>query len=204
VQFFCPIVKQAKTLNFIAPGKIKRIRGIAHAVRVSPQFSHRMIESARSVLNRYIPDIYLYADVYKGEDSGKSPGYALTLLAESTTSAIHCTEASSHPSSSRQVTPEDVALTAARSLLVEAARGGCIDRKHQPLVLVMMVLGSEDVGRCRMGELSPRAIQVLRDIRDFFGTSFKIVPVNPSDDSFTEVIVSCYGTGYVNANRSVA
>jgi len=42
-----------------------------HAVRVSPQFSNRMIDSARSVLNRYIPDIYLYSDVYKGEESGK-------------------------------------------------------------------------------------------------------------------------------------
>jgi RNA 3'-terminal phosphate cyclase-like protein len=30
-----------------------------------------MVEAARSVLNRYIPDIYLYTDVYKGEDSGK-------------------------------------------------------------------------------------------------------------------------------------
>ena len=30
-----------------------------------------MIEAARSVLNRYIPDIYLFSDVYKGEDSGK-------------------------------------------------------------------------------------------------------------------------------------
>ena len=30
-----------------------------------------MIEAARSVLNRYIPDIYLYSDVYKGEESGK-------------------------------------------------------------------------------------------------------------------------------------
>lgn len=42
-----------------------------HAVRVTPQFSNRMIDSARSVLNRYIPDIYLYSDVYKGEESGK-------------------------------------------------------------------------------------------------------------------------------------
>ena len=38
---------------------------------MSPQFSNRMIEAARSVLNRYIPDIYLYSDVYKGEESGK-------------------------------------------------------------------------------------------------------------------------------------
>ena len=31
-----------------------------------------MIEASRSILNRYIPDIYLYSDVYKGEESGKS------------------------------------------------------------------------------------------------------------------------------------
>lgn len=29
IQFLCPLVKQVKTLNFVEPGKIKRIRGIA-------------------------------------------------------------------------------------------------------------------------------------------------------------------------------
>jgi RNA 3'-terminal phosphate cyclase-like protein len=41
------------------------------STRVSPQFANRMVDAARGVLNRYIPDIYLYTDVYKGEDSGK-------------------------------------------------------------------------------------------------------------------------------------
>ncbi|KAH8106846.1 18S rRNA biogenesis protein [Cristinia sonorae] len=200
VQFLCPIVKQAKTLNFVEPGKIKRIRGIAHAVRISPQFSNRMIEASRSVLNRYIPDIYLYSDVYKGEDSGKSPGYALSLLAESTTGAIHCAEATSKPGTA----PEDIALLASRALLVEVRRGGCVDRQHQTVVLMMMVLGSEDVGKCRMGEPTPRTIQFLRDVRDTFGTSFKIVPADSSSPGTVELIYSCYGTGYVNANRSLA
>ncbi|KAF8844489.1 18S rRNA biogenesis protein [Paxillus ammoniavirescens] len=200
IQFLCPVVKQAKTLNFVEPGKIKRIRGIAHAVRVSPQFSNRMIDSCRSVLNRYIPDIYLYSDVYKGDESGKSPGYALSLLAESTTSAIHCSEAVSQPGGN----PEDVALLASRALLSEIQRGGCVDRRHQNLVLLMMVLGSEDVGRCRMGEPTARTIQFLRDVRSFFGTSFKIVSANPSDPSCTELLYSCYGTGYVNVNRTLA
>ena len=159
-----------------------------HAVRVSPQFSSRLIDSARSVLNRYIPDIYLHSDVYKGRDAGNSPGYALSLLAESTTGALHCSEAVSipraaphpstahatvHPSRVRRddamfgpsaderrgpevTTPEDVGVAAARTLLVEIQRGGCVDRKHQWLVLLFMALGSEDVGRVRMGELSPR------------------------------------------------
>jgi len=200
VQFLCPVVKQIKTINFVETGKIKRIRGIAHAVRVSPQFSNRMIEAARSVLNRYIPDIYLYSDVYKGEDSGKSPGYALSLLAESTTGALHSAEMVSQPG----ITPEDVALQASRALLVEIRRGGCVDRQHQVLTLLMMVLGSEDVGRCSMSEPTPRTIQFLRDVKQTFGTSFKIVPNGPSDSSSTALLFSCYGTGYVNANRTLA
>lgn len=254
MQFLCPVVKQVKTLNFVDAGKIKRIRGIAlvffmpmlmsphlcapvrrHAVRVNPQFSNRMIEASRSILNRYIPDIYLYSDVYKGEESGKfvaylsiwlfltksasrSPGYALTLLAESTTSAIHSSEAISQPG----VAPEDIALLATRALLQEINLGGCVDRKHQTLVLLLMVMGSEDVGRCRMGEPTLRtwavytsyilgsllivvcSIQFLRDVKDFFGTSFKIVPAEVSDSSSTALLYSCYGTGYVNVNRTLA
>ncbi|GJJ14526.1 hypothetical protein Clacol_008791 [Clathrus columnatus] len=202
VQFICPIVKQVKTLNFVQPGRIKRIRGISHAVRVSPQFSNRMIDACRSVLNRYIPDIYLYSDVYKKEESGNSPGYALSLVAESTTTALHCSEAVSVPGG----TPENVAITAARALLTEIKRGGCVDRHHQILVLLFMVLGSEDIGRVRLGELSSRTIQFLRDVRDFFGTSFKIVkaePLDPDDDN-QDLLLSCYGIGFVNVNKAVA
>ncbi|KAF9813134.1 hypothetical protein IEO21_05745 [Rhodonia placenta] len=200
VQFLCPVVKQVKTLNFVERGKVKRIRGISHAVRVNPQFSNRMIEASRSVLNRYIPDIYLYSDVYKGEDSGKSPGYGLSILAESTTGAMHCAEALSQPG----VAPEDTALLASRALLAEVRRGGCVDRQHQVFVLLMMVLGSEDVGRCLMGEPTPRTIQFLRDVQTCFGTTFKVTPVESDDASGPELIFACLGIGYVNANRSLA
>lgn len=84
--------------------------------------------------------------------SDRSPGYALSLLAESTTSAIYCAEAISRPG----VSPEDIALEATRSLLSAIQKGGCIDERHQRLVLLFMILGSEDVGRCGMAEPSPR------------------------------------------------
>lgn len=47
-------------------------------------------------------------------------------------------------------------------------------------------------------------IQFLRDVKDFFGTSFKIVSAEPSDPSSSELLYSCYGTGYVNVNRTLA
>jgi RNA 3'-terminal phosphate cyclase-like protein len=90
-------------------------------------------------------------------NSYRSPGYALTLLAESTTSGIHCAEAISEAG----VAPEDIGLKATRALLAEIEKGGCVDQKHQTLVLLMMVLGSEDVGRCRMGEPTPKTYVAL-------------------------------------------
>lgn len=143
----------------------------------------------------------------------RSPGYAISLLAESSTSAIHCAEAVSHAG----VAAEEIGLRASRALLTEISKGGCVDRRHQILVLLMMALGSEDVGRCRMGEptsrtyvvifciskpvlSSPFRIQFLRDLRSFLGTSFKIVPVGTE----SQLLYSCCGTGYVNVNRTLA
>ena len=89
--------------------------------------------------------------------ANRSPGYALTLLAESTTGALHCSEAISKPGA----TPEDIALQSTYALLTEIERGGCIDRLHQPLVLLYMVLGSEDVGRCVMSEPTQRTYEAF-------------------------------------------
>lgn len=85
----------------------------------------------------------------------------------------------------------------------------------------MMVLGSEDVGRVRMSEPTQKTwvslstycaifrtinfrIQFLRDVKEFFGTSFKIVPADASEEDDSHLMYSCYGIGYVNVNRSLA
>jgi RNA 3'-terminal phosphate cyclase-like protein len=54
------------------------------------------------------------------------------------------------------------------------------------------------------GFLLPTRIQFLRDIRDIFGTSFKIVPADPSNPDNSELLLSCYGTGFINASKPVA
>ncbi|WVQ82113.1 18S rRNA biogenesis protein RCL1 [Cryptococcus sp. DSM 104549] len=195
--FKCPVVRQLKTLQFMDKGKIKKIRGVAYSTRVSPQFANRMVESARSILNRYIPDIYLYTDVYKGDDSGKSPGYGLTLVTQSTTSAVHSAECLSTPDVVS--TPEEIALHASRLLLEELSRGGCVDSKHQWLVALLMALGKEDVSKCLFGSLTPHTIQFFRDMFTFFGTKYKI-----TEEASGEVMISCIGIGYSNVNKSMA
>lgn len=81
----------------------------------------------------------------------------MSLLATSTTGALHCAEVIGGAGA----IPNDVGHAASRSLLSEIQRGGCVDRHHQWLVLLLMVLGSEDVGRCRMGELTVKSYASL-------------------------------------------
>lgn len=53
---------------------VKRIRGTACSLRVSPAISNRLVESAKGVLLNFIPDIYIHTDASRGASSGKSPG----------------------------------------------------------------------------------------------------------------------------------
>ncbi|EST08066.1 RNA 3'-terminal phosphate cyclase, insert domain protein [Kalmanozyma brasiliensis GHG001] len=184
VHFRCPVVKHLSTVNFVAPGRVKKIRGIATSTRVSPQMANRLIDAARAVLGRYIPDLYLFADVYRGEDSGKSPGFAITLLATSTTGAIHSAEAASKATDPGL--PEDLAQSAARMLLEEIASSGCVDRSHQPLVLLLMALSPQDVAKCTMASPTANAVQMMRDLKEALGVSFKITPASDATTALVD------------------
>ena len=78
----CPVKRQLKPVQVLEQGKIKRIRGTAWAVRVSPSVPNRVVESTKGVLLKFIPDVYIYTDHFTGSKSGKSPGFGLTLTAE--------------------------------------------------------------------------------------------------------------------------
>ena len=141
VFFKCPLVRQLKPVQFVDQGLIKKIRGVAYVTRMSPQMANRMVESCRSMLTRYIPDVYIYTDVYKGQESGNSSGYALTLVAESSTGAIIATECAyeprkiveddeGEPKCSEMLvedymfdTPEDLGTRVAKQILVEIRKG---------------------------------------------------------------------------------
>lgn len=182
---------------------------------MSPQLSNRLVAAARSILNRYIPDIYIYTDVYRGADSGKSPGYGLSLLSTSTTTALHSAEAISYPAS----TPEDVAVLACRRLLQQIRRGGCIDEGFEWMAVLFLLLSNQtDVGRVKIGgPISEGMVIWFRDLKDVFGVQFKIKPVpqmgilkeqdqEASDEAENQVpdeyLVSAVGLGWINTAKS--
>lgn len=124
---------------------------MAYSTRVSPQTSNRIVETSRGLFNKLLPDVYIYSDHYKGSESGQSPGYALSLVAETTTGVYLGAEAAATGGN----LPEDVASLASSLLCEEISKGGCVDTANQALVLLYMALSPEDVSKVRFGKLTP-------------------------------------------------
>ena len=74
---------------------VKRIRGVAYSMRVSPQASNRLVDGARGELNALLADVYIFTDHMAGVEAGASPGYGLALVAETTAGRLLSAEAAS-------------------------------------------------------------------------------------------------------------
>lgn len=61
---------------------MKKIRGVAFALRVSPAMSNRIVDAAKGVLLKFIPDVYITTDHSKGAVAGKSPGIVILTFVD--------------------------------------------------------------------------------------------------------------------------
>ncbi|XP_038660348.1 RNA 3'-terminal phosphate cyclase-like protein isoform X1 [Scyliorhinus canicula] len=205
VIFSCPVRRFLKPVQLTDPGKIKRIRGVAYSVRVSPQIANRIVDSARSILNKFIPDIYIYTDHMKGANSGKSPGFGLSLVAETINGTFLSAELASNPQGQGSpVLPEDLGQNCAKLLLEEVYRGGCVGSINQSLALLYMALGQQDVSKVQIGPLSPYTIEFLRHLKSFFQIVFKI-EAQPMEEQKggDKVLMTCIGVGFSNISKTV-
>ena len=116
--------------------------------------------------------MFIATDHVTGRESGNSPGYGLSLVAESTAGCAYGVEGIAGTGES----PEELGERVSRLLFDEIARGGSVDTLTVPLVLSLMALTPEDVSRVRIGKLSRQSVEVLRLLKDFFGIVFKLSP----------------------------
>ncbi|KAF3423474.1 hypothetical protein E2986_10603 [Frieseomelitta varia] len=203
IKFKCPPSRNLRSIQLQNSGMVKRIRGTACSLRVSPAISNRIVESTKSVLLKYLPDVYIYTDHCKGASSGKSPGFGVTLSAETTADVVFGGEAFSPlmTTNSLPCVPEDIGREAAMKLIGEIYRNGCIDSPFQAMTAMFMALGKKDVSKVVTGPLTPAMIQFLRDLKDFFGIVFKLEPYKEEDEILEQVILTCVGVGYTNINK---
>ncbi|GIL72254.1 hypothetical protein Vretimale_443 [Volvox reticuliferus] len=207
-----PMVKQLGAIKMEDEGMVKRIRGVAYSMKVSPQVTNRMVDGARGVLNALLADVYVFTDATSGAASGKSPGYGITLVAETTSGCLISAE-SCHASRrndeaiddaqdgghQQQQVPEDLGSMAAHLLLEEVRRGGVVDGGHQGLLLLLCALGPEEANSVRLGPLTPHAVRTLRHLRDFFGVTFSL----RTERSSGTIFATCVGANVRNMSRRV-
>ncbi|KAJ0025898.1 hypothetical protein Pint_07679 [Pistacia integerrima] len=206
-----PVIDKLTAVNWLDEGMVKRIRGVTYSTRVSSQFENTMIHAARGIFNRLLPDVHIFTDHKAGPHAGKSPGYGISLVAETTSGCfISADTAVSHAQGEageidndekEELTPpENVGEEIASLLLEEIQKGGVVDSTHQGLLFLLCALCEPDVSKVRVGKLSPYGIETLRSIRDFLGVTFDIRP----DPSTGTVILRCVGCGYKNLARKVS
>lgn len=198
ILFTCPIVRQLHPVQSLDYGKVKRVRGIAVAARVSPQMANRLIDTSKGMLLQFLPDIYICSDHSKGKSSGLSPGFSISLWAETTEGYVYTSSAVSNSkgSSDGPSVPEDVAREAAYSIFEEIQRGGCVDSICQSLAITMMAFNQKDVSKMKMGALTTYTIHYLRHLKEFCGLTFQL-----SSETYPEITVTCQGIGYKNLSR---
>ncbi|RWR76842.1 putative RNA 3'-terminal phosphate cyclase-like protein [Cinnamomum micranthum f. kanehirae] len=200
-------------VTWVDEGLVKSIRGVSFSTRVSPQVENRMIHSARGIFNRLLPDVHIFTDHKSGPESGRSPGYGISLVAKTTTgclisadTAVYCArgddkdDIEDYDNKPELVPPEELGVQVASVLLGEIDQGGVVDSSHQGLLLLLCALCPQDVSKVRVGKLTPYAIETLRHIRDFLGVKFVIKP----DPSTNTVLLKCVGCGLKNLSRKIS
>ncbi|KAK4872494.1 hypothetical protein RN001_014523 [Aquatica leii] len=207
VKFSCPISKQVRPIQLLESGMVKRIRGVAYALRVSPSIANRMVDSAKGVLLKFIPDVYITTDQRKGVQSGLSPGYGIHLVAETNQGVFYVAEQMSQPPSEggHVSVPEEVGVKAAQCLLQQIYLGGCVDPCAQSLAVLLMALSRNDVSKIMVGPLSDYTIGFLRHLREFFGLTFHLEHCVSEDEKegrgSDKIHMTCVGIGYSNLNK---
>ncbi|KAH7655230.1 RNA 3'-terminal phosphate cyclase type 2 protein [Dioscorea alata] len=209
-----PIVHDSlMAATWVDEGMVKSIRGVTFSTRVSPQIGNRMVYAARGIFNRLIPDVHIFTDHRSGPSGGKSPGYGVSLVAETTTGCLISADSAvcysqgdnmdafeDSEEKPELMPPEDVGVQAASMLLGEIEQGGVVDSTHQGLLFLLCALCPPDVSKVRVGKLTPYGIETLRHIRDFLGVKFIIQP----ETSTNTVILKCVGCGMKNLSRKIS
>lgn len=210
-------VRLPKTLHLMNPGRVKKIRGVAYCVEVSKSNNERMIHEARGVLNKFVPDTYIFSDAsaaplvptnnHKGSGPAKvkgAVGFGLSLVAESSTGCIYSADVCSPPEGG--VPADEIGRQCAYQLLEKINEAGCVESVAAPTVLMLMAMGSEDVGRVALGRdvlASEAVIQLARDSKEFGGSAWGFRE-SGGENERGEVVVSVVGRGVGNVGRKVA
>lgn len=183
VSFRIDTVRAIDNIDLSEREELCKIRGMVITSRISSEFSHRMINEIKSQMSG-LANTKVLCIVNNRSDSGPSPGYECSVVAESRHGLFFSTR-------NTKELPEKMARRCCSSTLRSIRRGGLFDLKLLPYVIMYMGL-ARGIGTLRIGGLDMQSQRVLDLLNDFFGVEYKLVKAE--NDSILTVI----GCGYTN------
>ncbi|ONI00913.1 hypothetical protein PRUPE_6G111200 [Prunus persica] len=172
---------------------VQSLECVKFSTRVSVQFENTMVHAARGVFHPFLPDVHIFTDHRAGPQAGESHGE-------------HISEVDYEKK--ELVPPKDVGLKIASVLLGEIGQGGVVDSNHQFAAIwvcrvcffFFVSLCPQDASKVRVGKLSPYGIDTLKNISDFLGVKFVIMPCA----STSTVLLKCVGCGMRKLSRKIS
>lgn len=134
--FSCGVLSaKLRPIDLVDAGFITRVRGLAFANRVNPSLIGALVDATRGTFNCYTADVYVHTD--HGNVAGAGVGYALSLVAESSTG---CLLGADWCVREGGADARGVAIDCGKMLLEEVAGGGCVDAGNVCLALLCLSL----------------------------------------------------------------
>ena len=196
-----------RSVDLADEGQVKRVRGIAWAVDVSPGLATRCATAAKGIFLNVLSDVYVFTDhtATKGAIHTRTPGFGIALCCETTAGGrvvfeLDATTMSAGGDSGLATggaLPEEVGRAAASACIDQVARGGVVDHACQPMLLTLAALGPQELARARIGPITAPATRTLRLLDDILGVRFRLRPQVGTKTLF----VSCVGAGVRNQGR---
>jgi RNA 3'-phosphate cyclase len=164
-------IQRLKAIELVEPGKVTRISGIAHCVKLPEHIATRMAHAASiALIKAGYSKVNVKAESYEpSRDPHLGPGTGITLWAETERGAILGASSLGRPGKPA----EQVGREAAESLVKQLRTGCAVDRHLTDQLIPYMAL-AEGTSEMTSAELTSHALTNIALVENMLGVKFEV------------------------------
>lgn len=181
-------VKSIDNFTLLEDEQILKIRGLVITSRIGSEYSRRMIQE----INERMSDLgntKVLSIINNRNDSGPSPGFECTVMAESKNGIFYNTSVGD-----ASILPEILAKDSCHSMLKSMRNQGIFDYKILPYVLIYMGF-AKNIGILKIGKLDSCSKRTLEYLKKFFNIEYRI--------NMDKSLLTIVGCGHINQFMSL-